>query len=189
MKQNFSRALHLCLWKVPHSFQSQTREISMIRSNFRSFDPSVLTSEEYLLRLSELLNRASERILNQKGNDPVPAEEPSEPLGMRTTAPQGQIPFGFQQNPYGRAVLDSEMKWLERIFELESQNLSTEKIAQCLNEEDRTSKRAGKWSRTAVWRILKRFRTKPVTEPFRNEPAEKLDSVTLFVNPVSPRPL
>ena len=159
----------------------------MIRTNFRSLDPSSLTPEEYIFRFSELLNRASERIHNQKENDLIPLKEPSEPLGMRTTAPQGRVPFGFQQNPYGRAVLESETKWIQRIHELASHNLSTEKIAQRLNKEDRKSKRAGKWSRTAVWRILKRIKVELVTQPLHH-PVGRPSSVTLFDNPVSPNP-
>jgi hypothetical protein len=112
-------------------------------------------------------------------NSPQSPEEDSEPLGMRRRPPQGRIPFGFQQNPYGRAIYEPEIKWLERIHKLASQKLSTEKIARLLKKEDLTSKRAGKWSRTAVWRILKRIKKKAVTESFRNDAAQTPDSVTL----------
>ena len=105
-------------------------------------------------------------------NSAQPPEEDSEPFGMRRRAPQGRVPFGFQQNLYGRAIYEPEIKWLQRIHELATQKLSTEKIARLLNKEDLTSKRAGKWSRTAVWRILKRIKKKAVTESFRNEPAQ-----------------
>ena len=57
-----------------------------------------------------------------------------------------------------------EMFLIRRIQELAEQGHSTEKIARQLNQEDHVSKRAGKWSRTAVWRILKRLKEKSVTK-------------------------
>ena len=33
-----------------------------------------------------------------------------EPLGTRINAPQGRVPFGFHQNPYGRAIYEPEIK-------------------------------------------------------------------------------
>jgi hypothetical protein len=60
------------------------------------------------------------------------------------------------------------MIWVRRIQELASQKLSTEKIARHLNEEDHETKRAGKWSRTAVWRTLQQLKKKAVTKSFRN---------------------
>jgi hypothetical protein len=102
----------------------------------------------------------------------------NDPLGTRTFAPQGRVPFGFRQNPYGRAVHDPEMKWIEYIHELASQGFSTEKIAFILNKEDRQTKRAGKWSRTAIWRILKRFKKIAVTKPLCNTPIKSPSSVT-----------
>src|SRR5258708_19672747 len=92
--------------------------------------------------------------------------------------PQGRVRFGLQQKPYGRAICEAEMRWIERIHELATQGFSTEKIAQLLNKEDRETKRAEKWSRTAVWGILKRFKKKAVTKSFCNGPSESTYSVT-----------
>ncbi len=63
----------------------------------------------------------------------------------------------------GRETNEDEMRWIKRIWELKAQGLSSEKIAQQLNREDQTSKRAGKWSRPTVWRILKRIKEKGIT--------------------------
>ena len=71
--------------------------------------------------------------------------------------------------------------WIRRIQELARQKYSTEKIAQFLNKEDHETKRAGKWSRTAVWRILQRPQKKPVTKLSCNEPTEKPDSAMVPV--------
>jgi hypothetical protein len=112
-------------------------------------------------------------IIQQKEN-PLTSElkEISEPLGTRKRAPQGRVPFGFQQNPYGRTIDESEMRWIQRIQALASQKFSTEQIARHLNKEDLETKRAGKWSRTVVWRTLQQFKKKAVTKSFRNGDAE-----------------
>ena len=148
----------------------------MIRSRSRILDTSGSTIEECTLRMSEIIEKVRKETI-QEEESPAPVKETPEPHGSRMPSPQGRIPFGFQQNPYGRAIFEPELKWIERTHELALQKLSTEKIAGILNREDTTSKRAGKWSRPAVWRILKRLDIKTVTKSFCNDPAETPHSV------------
>ncbi len=143
----------------------------MIRDNYRLTDPKDLTSQERGLRIMELHASILERMKREKENPAPPPSEKVERLGTRTRSPQGRVPFGFQQNPYGRGAHEVEAKWVQRIQELVSQKFSSEQIARTLNKEDHETKRAGKWSRTAVWRILQRSQKRPITKSFRNETA------------------
>lgn len=148
----------------------------MIRENYRLIDPRNLTPEERGLRIMELHTSILERMKQEKENPAPPPSEKIERLGTCARSPQGRIPFGFQQNPYGRAVHEGEAKWVQRIEALASQKFSLEKIAQALNKEDHETKRAGKWSRTAVWRILQRSKKSGVTKSFRNGTAQMAKS-------------
>ncbi len=148
----------------------------MIRSYYRLIDPRDLTAEERGLRIMEVQASICERMKREKENPAPPPEEKVEKLDTRTCSPQGRVPFGFQQNPYGRAAHETEAKWIARIQALASQKFSSEQIARTLNKEDHKTKRAGKWSRTAVWRILQRSQKGPVTKSFRNGTARTLKS-------------
>ena len=91
----------------------------------------------------------------EKVEDTLPAlPAPSETKLILESIVRGRIPFGH----------GAEAFWIKRIQELNGRRFSSEKIAKQLNQEDHESKRAGKWSRTAVWRILKRLKEKGVTE-------------------------
>ena len=93
--------------------------------------------------------------VTEKVEDNLPAlPAPSETKLILESIVRGRIPFGHGTDAF----------WIKRIQELSKQRLSSEKIAKHLNREDHESKRAGKWSRTAVWRILKRLKEKSVTE-------------------------
>jgi hypothetical protein len=109
---------------------------------------------------------------------PSRAVKDCEPLVTRSPATKGRVPFGFQQNPCGRTEHEAEVKWLKRIVELADSGLSGEQITRRNNKEDHESRRAGKWSRTAVWRTLKRFKKKSVTNSFCNDPSLTSHSVT-----------
>lgn len=58
----------------------------------------------------------------------------------------------------------TEEYWIAQIRRLSAEGLSSEEIARQLNQEDQMSRRAGRWSRTAVWRILRRVGDKGVTK-------------------------
>ncbi len=125
-------------------------------------DPSELTPVERLDRIVELLAKASLMLaVEQMGKSEAGIEEvaksaPAISVPTSLQLKSGPIPFGQKQAGLDRVVEESEAKWIKRIQELAKAGLSTEKIAKRLNREDKESRRAGKWSRSAVWRILKR---------------------------------
>jgi hypothetical protein len=87
----------------------------MIRTNHKYPDPAELTMEERVLKFHEMCKIVQERLAQQKENLlPPDPKEACEPLGYRTRAPQGRVPFGFQQNPDGRAAQEPEMRWIRR---------------------------------------------------------------------------
>lgn len=134
-----------------------------------------MTPKERFNRVVEILTRASVRLLNkqraeaaarEKGEPVVPENaltEPEESKVLDFTSPEiyeleprrGRIPFG--QRRYGPQIKGNEIELslIQDIQRLAAEGLSSEQIARRLNQEDKVSKRAGKWSRTAVWRILK----------------------------------
>lgn len=126
-------------------------------------DPGDLTPAERLERIVELLAKASyllaveemRRDESEIKKDEEPAPIISAPTPMEVKS--GPVPYGQKQMGLDRVVNEVEAKWIKRIQELSKAGLSTEKIAKRLNDEDRQSRRAGKWSRSAVWRILKRL--------------------------------
>ena len=73
---------------------------------------------------------------------------------------RGRIPFGQQKTSSGRISNHLEGQWLKLIEDLAAKGFSSEEIAKHLNKKDLTSSRAGKWSRTAVWRILQKPKKK-----------------------------
>jgi hypothetical protein len=126
-------------------------------------DPAELTPAERLDRVVELLAKASYLLTveEMKGaetgtkEDEKPDPTISVPSSALMPIKSGPVPYGQRQMGLDRVVNESEIKWLKRIQELKKVDLSTEKIAKRLNEEGQESRRAGKWSRNAVWRILK----------------------------------
>lgn len=77
---------------------------------------------------------------------------------------RGRIPFGQCKGNGERVTNDTESVWIRRIQQMAAKGLSTEAIARWLNKEDRETKRVGKWSKVAVWRMLKRPNGKGVTK-------------------------
>jgi hypothetical protein len=139
-----------------------------------------MTPEERFRRVVEILSRASIRLLNNQmaeatGQDAVKsgqavtasrqvaAPDPTEKVDLEhgvleghLALPQrGRVPFGQKKYGQDRQVNEIELALMKDIQRLAAEGLSSEQIAQWLNQEDKVSKRAGKWSRTAVWRILK----------------------------------
>jgi len=124
------------------------------------WDPNDLTPEERADRVIELLAEAAVRMADEekygiaKPKDAGISDAPTIVVKLQSgPVPCGQEPLGFE-----RVENEREMKWIKRIQELHEAGLSTEKIAKRLSEEDKESRRAGKWSRSAVWRILGRLR-------------------------------
>ena len=121
-------------------------------------DPDKLTPEERLSLIINLLAKAGVRLaLKEKESGKVVIKAPPISLASLLPAKSGPVPFGQKAYGINRIIDEAESKWVKRIRELKEAGLSTEKIAKVLNVEDKESKRAGKWSRAAVWRILKRI--------------------------------
>jgi hypothetical protein len=128
-------------------------------------DPDELTPAERLERVVELLAKASYMLAVEQmkraetgiKEDEEPAPIISAPTPMELKS--GPVPYGHKQIGLDSVVDEAEVKWIKRIQELNKAGLSTEKISKRLNEEDRESRRAGKWARSAVWRVLKRIET------------------------------
>jgi len=120
--------------------------------------------QELSQRVVELLAAAAVNLVTEgeKGNSPI-SVAPDQPYDFPIVR-KGRIPFGQRMSHEGLVENEIEMFLIRRIQELAEQGHSTEKIARQLNQEDHVSKRAGKWSRTAVWRILKRLKEKSVTK-------------------------
>lgn len=140
-----------------------------------------MTPEERFERVVEILSQASLRLLRKQqaeaaGQSPekpeaaaTASEEAIAPDPMETAdlesgviegqiAPpprRGRVPFGQRKCGQDRQINEIELSLIKDIQRLAAEGLSSEQIAQRLNQEDKVSRRAGKWSRTAVWRILK----------------------------------
>ncbi len=136
--------------------------------NWRKYlDPDDITPEEREERVIELLATAVVRLMGDERKEetkPPILVSPSQSEIAHAPLVKGRIPFGQETGGMGRVFNETETRWIKRIQELAAQGWSSEKIARQLNLEDHESKRAGKWSRTAVWRILKRLKEKGVTE-------------------------
>lgn len=116
-----------------------------------------MTPEERLDEIMDLLARGAvrlalkEKLLGHRVAESLPPD-------------LGRIPFGVRRE-HGRRFVDLvEAALIERIEKLAAEGLSLAKIAKRLNKEDRASRRAGKWSGAAVWRILRRKKLKGATE-------------------------
>lgn len=138
------------------------REVCMEKKRWYA-DPGELTPAERLDRIVELLAKASYLLAVEemkRAKSGIKEEEPAQVISAPTPLElkSGPVPYGQRQMGLDRVVNEAETKWIKRIQELNKAGLSTEKISKRLNEEDQESQRAGKWSRSAVWRILKRIK-------------------------------
>ena len=140
--------------------------------NWRNYlDPEEMTPEERLERVVELMATGALRLIREEQDvgrtNSISSEKSENIIPTTSNIPippkKGRVPFGERITTAGREVNEVELAWIKRIQELASQGCSSEYIAEKLNEEDHESKRAGKWSRVAVWRILKGLKEKPVT--------------------------
>jgi len=135
--------------------------------DYRLKNPDDMTPEERLDRIVEILAEASLRLLREQQSETA---EPAGPPVPDTPAPAfcpmklGRLPFGQEKFDGGRVESPDEAALVKRICELAREGLSTDAIAKRLNQEDKTSKRSGKWSKVAVWRILRREKGRGVTE-------------------------
>lgn len=146
----------------------------MIRS-WRSLDPVEMTPEERMEAVIEILAEAVVRIILEDrvrgGVQKKIDREYSKPIDLKKLFPEkkrfsppSRVPFGYRTEGDQRIKEKSEMELIEKIKELRSLGLSMEKIAKHLNEIDKKSQRAGMWSGSAVWRILKRIDCKGPSE-------------------------
>ncbi|MCG3205527.1 MAG: hypothetical protein KCHDKBKB_02249 [Elusimicrobia bacterium] len=122
-------------------------------------NPDELTPEERMNRIVQLLTEAVLRLIHEGKVATEKIDEGKSDMLVPFNFPRrcGPVPFGQMAGGWSRTPDEKEAKWIERIKELKKQGLSTEKIAQTLNQEDKETRRSGRWTRTAVWRILKRF--------------------------------
>lgn len=124
------------------------------------WDLDALTPEERLTRIIELLAKAGVRLaLKKEKGGAQKIEDLLISLDSLLPAKSGPVRFGQRAYGLDRVINEEEAKLIKRIRELRENGLSTEKIAKRLNEEDKESRRAGKWSRSTVWRILKRLKS------------------------------
>lgn len=131
--------------------------------DFRLKHPDDMTPEERLTRIVEILAGGVRRAISEdqsgqgggKSDKPLVPAQPE--VEKQCPVKPGRVPFGQHEVRGLRAENPSEQAMIEKIKKLHDEGHSGEEIAKLLNEEDRKSKRAGKWSRTAVWRILKQF--------------------------------
>ncbi len=122
-------------------------------------NPDDMTPEERLDRIVEILAEASVRLFyKQQGKAAEPAGPPIPDTPAQVYCPTklGRLPFGQKEFEGLRVESPDEAALVKRIYELAREGLSSEAIAKRLNQEDKTSKRSGRWSRVAVWRILRR---------------------------------
>jgi len=135
--------------------------------DYRLKDPDDMTPEERLDRIVEILAEASIRLINEQQREaaePAGPHIPDTPASAICPMKLGRLPFGQKKFDGGRVESPDEAALVKRICELAREGLSTDAIAKWLNQEDKTSKRSGKWSKVAVWRILRRQKGKGVTE-------------------------
>ena len=62
-------------------------------------------------------------------------------------------PYGYEYREGKLLRLEEERHTVEAIFRYRAENLSFQKIADCLNEKGTPSKKGLRWSRQAVWKI------------------------------------
>lgn len=123
--------------------------------------PEDMAPMDRLSRVVELLASAVLRLIEKPpttSDDPAPGPVPP---GF---GPRGRVPFGKQWELEGWKDDPREAVWIGRILAWAKEGLSSEKIARKLNAEDRETRRASKWSRTAVWRILQREKRRGATD-------------------------
>ena len=130
------------------------------------FDSENITPAELSQRVVEILASAAVRLLTEgKKEDvsPPTSTTPTWNYDCLTLPKRGPIPFGQKLGTKGLEINEKEMILIKRIQELAKEGWSSEKIAKLLNAEDHETKRAGKWTRTAVWRILKKWNRFPLS--------------------------
>ena len=119
--------------------------------------PDDMTPEERLDEILDIIARGAVRLALEEKLLGHPMLSPL-PTG------RGRMPFGVIKEEGRRFVNLVEAALIERIDRLRAEGLSLAKIAKRLNDEDRESRRAGKWSGAAVWRILRRKKQKGARE-------------------------
>lgn len=127
-------------------------------------DPEEMTPEERLDRIVELLTTAARRLSAKKRSGVAEQAKPEEAAPMMLPPRRGRIPFGQRRGKLGRESDSIEARWVREVARLSSEGRSLRKIVLHLNKADRASKRAGRWTITAIWRILRRQKERGVTE-------------------------
>jgi len=123
--------------------------------------PEDMTPAERLTRVVELLAAAALRLIEEP---PTQVEEAGPHPAPVVFRPRGRVAFGKRWELEGWKDDPIEAAWIGRIVAWAKEGLSSEKIARRLNVEDRETRRAGKWSRPMVWRILRREKRRGATD-------------------------
>jgi len=158
----------------------------MIREYFRCLPSESLTPQERRARLVELLAQACLRQMAEKDAGVVASAPPVVNVAPRW---KGPAPFGERDTTNGRIANETEAACINRIRELSAGGHSSQRIAEQLNQEGHRPRFAKRWSRTAVWRILKRpQKPKSLASP-QSAPRKpsKLDGVKCFFYMVDPQ--
>jgi hypothetical protein len=116
------------------------------------------TPEERLNRVIEILADAVFRAMltEQTGTAKGRMNHRGTSISCIPRLPQkGPVPFGQRIAEEGVEEDPDEKRLIRLIQRLAAKGYSVDKIAKRLNQEDKKSRRAGTWSRTAIWRILK----------------------------------
>jgi hypothetical protein len=135
------------------------------------FDSDEMTPPERFHRVVKLLASACLKLLNENLQQEIQIpttlknKEPR-PIHSISTIHRkpGPIPFGKKMQGLELGSNLVEESCIRRILDLHIKKYSNETIARILNKEDHETKRAGKWTRTAVWRILKERQPRGVTD-------------------------
>ena len=126
----------------------------------RVFESEIISSEELTRRVVNILASATVRLATEgekKNENPNILAATAQPGDFPILPKRGPIPFGQKPGANGVEIDENEIALIKRIQELAAQELSSETIAKMLNKEDHQTKRSGRWTRTAVWRILNKL--------------------------------
>lgn len=120
-------------------------------------NPADMTPEERSEQLIKLLARALVRLCSDEKEGIKALDSKNIRVDPRLIKRKGPLPFGTMMTQDGIVANATEMALINRMKQLAEQGISTEKIAGILNEENHRTRRGAKWTRSLVWRILKRY--------------------------------
>ncbi len=123
-------------------------------------DPEEMTPEERLDEILDILAKASVRLAERErglSKEEIAAAAPAIYIPYQH---KGRMPFGQRKQGAGRAVDKGADACISRIRKLSAAGHSLRDIADQLNQEDKSTRYAGRWSRGIVWGLLGRAKQK-----------------------------